>query len=98
MMSRLEGNQLLQALYGLLKMKLCYLFGDPGAAYRQTQDVLKYRKSLNPHYLYTKISFYGALSCIAGLPDGESEADRQERLENLTLFEEELKLWAEWPR
>jgi PAS domain S-box-containing protein len=95
MMSRLEGNQMLLAVYGLLKMKLCYLFGDPGAAYRQTQDVLKYRGSLNPHYLYTKISFYGALSCIAGLPDGESDADWQERLGNLRLFEEELKLWAE---
>jgi PAS domain S-box-containing protein len=95
MMSRLEGNHFLLATYGLLKMKLCYLFGDPGAAYRQTRDVLKYRASLNPHYLYTKSTFYGALSCIAGLPDGESDADRQERLANLGLFEEELKLWAE---
>jgi PAS domain S-box-containing protein len=95
MMSRLEGNQFLLSQFGLLKMKLYYLFGDPGAAYRQTQDVLKYRSSLNPHYLYTKISFYGALSCIAGLPDGGSDADRQERLENFRLFEEELQLWAE---
>ncbi|MCK5314300.1 MAG: hypothetical protein KAJ53_04225, partial [Anaerolineales bacterium] len=95
MMSQLEGNQFLLAIYGMLKMKLCYLFGDPGAAYRHTQEALKYRASLNPHYMYSKISFYGALSCIADLKDGESETDRQERLENLKLFEEELKLWAE---
>jgi len=95
MMSRLSGNQMLLAFYGLLKMRLHYLFGDPGAAYRQTQDVLKYRGSLNPLHLYTKISFYGALSCIAGLPDAESDADQQERVENLRLFEEEMALWAE---
>lgn len=95
MMSRLEGNHMLLALYGLLKIKLCYLFGDPGAAYRQTQDVLKYRGSLNPHYLYTKISLICALSCIAGLQDGESIADRQERNERLVTFENELKLWAD---
>ena len=95
MMSRLEGNQFLLAFYGLLKMKLCYLFGNPGAAYRQTQDVLEYRGSLNPHYLYTKISFYGALACIAGLPDVESDADRQERIERLATFENELGSWAD---
>jgi PAS domain S-box-containing protein len=95
MMSRLEGNQFLLALYGLLKMKLHYLFGEPGAAYDHIDEVLKHRDSVNPAYLYTKISFYGALSCIAGLTDGESDTDRQERLENLRLFEEELKLWAE---
>jgi predicted ATPase/GAF domain-containing protein len=95
MMSRLEGNQFLLALYGLLKMKLCYLFGDPGAAYRQTQDVLKYRGSVNPHYLYTKISFYGGLSCVASLADVENDADRQDRTEKLERFEKELELWAE---
>jgi len=94
MMSRLEGNHYLLAIYRLLKMMLCYLFGDPGAAYRQTQDVLKYRGSLNPNYLYTKIPFYGALSCIAGLPDGESDSDRQDRIERLATFKNELKLWA----
>ena len=94
MMSRLEGNHYLLAIYRLLKMMLCYLFGDPGAAYRQTQDVLKYRGSLNPNYLYTKIPFYGALSCIAGLPDGESDEDRQERLERLATFKNELEIWA----
>jgi hypothetical protein len=70
MMSRLEGNQFLLALYDLLKMKLHYLFGEPGAAYDHIDEVLKHRGSVNPAYLYTKISFYGALSCIAGLPDG----------------------------
>ena len=95
MMSRLEGNQMLLALYGLLKMKLCYLFGDPGAAYRQTQDVLKYRGSLNPHYLYTKISFYGALACVAGPTGAEEDGERRERLERLKLFEQDLKLWAD---
>lgn len=95
MMSRLEGNQFLLAHYGLLKMNLNYLFGDPGAAYQQTKDVLKYRSSLNPAYIYTRTSFYGALSCIADLPSAESGADRHERLENLRLFEEELELWAE---
>ena len=95
MMSRFSGNHWLLAYYGLLKMILHYLFGEPGAAYDHVVEILKHRGSLNPHYLYTKISFYGALSCIAGLPDGESDADRQERLENLRLFEEELKLWAQ---
>jgi PAS domain S-box-containing protein len=95
MIAELRGNQYLLSLYGVLKMKLCYIFGNTEAAYRQTQDVLKYRDSLNPHYLYTKTSFYGALSCIAIPPDEENDADQQERLENLRLFEEELKLWAE---
>ncbi len=95
MMSRVSGDQLLLAFYGLLKMELHYLFGEPGAAYDHVDEVLKHRGGLHTHYLITKISFYGALSCIAGLPDGESDADRQERLGNLRLFEEELKLWAE---
>jgi PAS domain S-box-containing protein len=95
MMSRLEGNQFLLALYGLLKMKLCYLLGDPGAAYDHLEEVLKHRSSINPHYLYTEISFYGSLSCAAGLAGDESDSDRKERLERLKLFEEELKLWAE---
>jgi len=94
MMSRLEGNPMLLTLYGLLKITLCYLFGDPGGAYRHIEEVLKNRHGLNPHYLYTKISFYGGLACIAGLA-GEEESGRQERLEKLKLFEEELKLWAE---
>jgi PAS domain S-box-containing protein len=95
MMSRLEGNQFLLALYGLLKMKLHYLFGEPGAAYDHVEEVLKHRGSVNPAYLYTKISFYGALACVAGLSDPEDEAARKERLEKLQTFEEELRLWSE---
>ncbi|MEA3440662.1 MAG: PAS domain S-box protein, partial [Chloroflexota bacterium] len=40
------------------------------------------------------IPFYGALSCIAGIPDGESDAGRQERLERLATFKNELEIWA----
>jgi len=95
MMSRLEGNHMLLTLYRLLKMTLCYLFGDPQEAYQHIDETLKYRSSLNPHYLYTKISFFGGLSCIASLADAENDADRQERLKKLEQFEKELELWAE---
>ena len=95
MLSRLSGNHFLLALYSLLKMNLYYLFGEPGAAYDHIDEVLKHRGSVNPNYQYTKVSFYGALACIAGLSEPEDEADRKERLEKLKPFEEELKLWAE---
>jgi len=76
MVSRLAGNDMLLALYELLKMTLSYLFGDTREAYQHIDGALKYRHSLNPHYLYTKISFYGGLSCIAGLGEDENDADR----------------------
>jgi len=95
MMPRLSGNHFLLAIYSVLKMELHYLFGDPGAAYEHVDEVLKHRSSLNPHYMYTKVSFYGALACVAGLSDPEDEADRKERLEKLKPFEEELRLWAD---
>ncbi|MCP4167279.1 MAG: PAS domain-containing protein [Chloroflexi bacterium] len=95
MWPEVESNTMLLALYGLQKMTLCYLFGDHQEAYRCINDVLKYRGSLNPHYLYTKISFYGGLACIAGLADVKNDADQQERLERLATFENELELWAD---
>ncbi len=95
MMSSLEGNHLLLALYGLLKITLLYLFGNPRGACLHIEDTLKYRSSLNPHYLYSKISFYGALSCVAELASAADDADRESRLEQLKQFERELELWAE---
>jgi len=95
MMPMLEGIPMVLTLFGLLKITLNYLFNDPQEAYSYIEDTLKYRDALNPHYLYTKISFYGALSCIACLADTDKEDDRQDRLEKLELFEQELALWAE---
>jgi len=76
-------------------MTLCYLLGDPQEACRYIEDLLKYRGSLNPHYLYTKISFFGGLSCVAGLAGAERDAERQDLLRALELFEEDLVLWTE---
>jgi predicted ATPase len=95
MMSKLEGNHLLLALYGLLKITRFYLFGSPGEACRHIEDTLKYRSSLNPHYLYSKISFYGALSCVAELAIAADDANLESRREQLKQFERELELWAE---
>ncbi len=95
MMPMLEGIPMVLTLYGLLKITLNFLFNEPQEAYSYIEDTLKYRDALNPHYLYTKISFYGALSCIACLADKENEVDRQDRMEKLELFEQELALWAE---
>ena len=95
MISKLEGNDMLLALFELIKVTHYYLFGDVEEAYQRIDKLLKYRASLNPHYLYTKISFYGGLSSIASLSESENDADRQDRLANLEQFEEDLKLWAE---
>ena len=95
MWPELEGNTMLLALYGLQKMTLCYLLDDPREACQYIEDLLKYRVSLNPHYLYTKISFFGGLSCVAGLAGVESDAERQDLLSKLELFEEDLELWSE---
>ncbi len=95
MMSRLEGNHMVLTLFRLLKMTLYYLFGEPQAAYRHIEEALKFRSSLNPHYLYTKVSFFGGLSCIACLEKTENDPDKEDQLNKLELFEKELKIWAE---
>jgi PAS domain S-box-containing protein len=95
MSSKLSGNDMLLALFEVIKITLNYLFGDHQEAYKHVENALKYRDSLNPHYLYTKISFYGGLSCIGSLVESENDADRQDRLKKLEQFEVELKLWAE---
>ncbi len=95
MLPKLEGNHQLLSFRASLRVTLCYLFGENDEAYRHAREGMKIRSSLNPHYLYTKISFYGGLSCIASLPGAEDEADREERLETLELFKRELKLWAD---
>jgi PAS domain S-box-containing protein len=95
MMPMLEGIPMVLTLYGLLKITLNYLFNKPEEAYGHIDDTLKYREALNPHYLYTKISFYGALSCLAILADKKNEVDRKDCMEKLELFEQEMALWAE---
>ena len=95
MLPGLEGNHLLLTLYHLLRMNLSYLFGESTEAYRHIGEALKYRGSLNPHYLYSKISFFGGLSCISLLAESDDEPERREAEERLVLFERELKLWAE---
>ena len=95
MLPGLEGNHLLLTLYHLLRMNLSYLFGENIEAYSHIGEALKYRGSLNPHYLYSKISFFGGLSCISLLAESEDESNRREAAERLDLFERELKLWAE---
>jgi len=95
MYSKLSGNDMLLALFELIKITHNYLFGDVMEAYQCVDKLLKYRASLNPHYLYTRISFYGSLSCIGSPAEFENDAERQDRLKKLELFEQELKLWAE---
>ena len=95
LLPRMEGNPQLLTFYRSVTITLCYLFGQRQEAYRHVDEALKTRHGLNPHYLYTKISFYGGLSCVAGLEDAENDLDRRERSERLEQFEEELQLWAQ---
>ncbi len=89
---RLAGNDMLLSFYRSVQIALCYLFGDPEGAREHAVEALKTRHGLLPHYLYTKISFYGALAYVAG---SGNEAARQEQSEVLVVFEGELKTWAE---
>ncbi len=91
MLPGLEGSNMVLSFFGVAKLTLATLFDQPQEAYRQVSDLLGTRMSLSPHYLYTKISFYGALACIAGRADGAEDAERRERLAG---FERELRLWA----
>jgi hypothetical protein len=95
MLPSLEGNGFILTFYRLLKMTLSYLFGDSLQAYGHIDELLKSRATLFSHYVYGKISFYGALSCIARLPYADNDVESREMLEKLELFEGELKLWAQ---
>jgi len=95
MLPSLEDNIFALTFYRLLKMTLSYLFGDSREAYGHINELLKTRSTLFSHYIYSKISFYSALSCIACLSNTENDVKRREMLERFELFEGELKLWAQ---
>ena len=95
MLAKLKGNVFVLTFYRLAKLTLCYLFGDHKEACQHVDEALKMRSSVSPHYLYTKISFFGALSYIAGLKDAENDSERKNRSEKLEQLEREMKLWAE---
>ena len=94
MLPKLEGNDLVLSFFGAVKLTLRVLFGEHREAYRQLDTLLDIRSSLNPHYLYTKVSFYGGLTCIANLAGAEDDAAREERLARLDRFVAELESWA----
>jgi PAS domain S-box-containing protein len=91
---RLEGNVFVLTFYSLVKTTLCFLFGAEEEARRHAADALATRGSISPHYLYTKISFYGGLAGLTGLAAGGEEADRGERLEQVDLCVQDLASWA----
>ena len=91
MLPALEGNAMVLSFFGVAKLTLSILFDRPEEAYKLAGELLVVRPGLVTHYLNTKISFYGALACIAARADGEKETARRERLAG---FERELRLWA----
>ena len=97
MLKMLEGNALVLGFYRLLKMTLSYLFGDSFEAYGHIEEALKSRSTLlfSNYYVFSKITFYGALSCIARLSNTDNDVESREILKKLELFEEELRLWAQ---
>lgn len=94
MLPQIKGNDHVLSFFYSIKITLCYLFGNYKEACSYVNEALKTRQGLNPHYLYTKISFYGALSCIACLADTQEESEKETLLNQLALFEAELKTWA----
>ena len=95
MLPLLEGNHHVLSFYESVMITLCYLFGEHREAIRHLDKALEIRYSLNPHYLYTKISFYGGLSCVAGLAAAENDDDKESLSKKLAQFEKELSKWAD---
>jgi PAS domain S-box-containing protein len=94
MLPQIKDNGHVLSFFKSIKITLCYLFGNYKEACKHVNDALKTRQGLNPHYLYTKISFYGGLSCIACLTDTKKAGEKETLLNQLALFEAELKTWA----
>ncbi len=94
MLPQIKDNDHALSFYRSVKITLCYLFGNYKEAWKHVNEALKTRHGFNPHYLYTKISFYGALSCIACLADTKEAVEKEKILNQLALFEAELKTWA----
>lgn len=94
MLPQIKDNDHVLSFFKSVKITLCYLFGNYKEACKHVNEALKTRQGLNPHYLYTKISFYGGLSCIACLTATQEESEKETLRNQLALFEAELKTWA----